>query len=787
MKKIFQKFSKIQKVAIIIAIVLVVVFGFFEMTKSKENKIWTLNNALEKLEEIYKLERIKNLGVSKVDTDADANFILKHFKDFKSSDDLKNITREDLKKIKIREAKVADLPAIINIHNKGLKKGIWCDLPYKTSAWAAIKEYQELKKKYGKENIYIRVAEIDGKIVAVMSGAEYQGKAINLITFVNVDIPQKLWSETVIKIAVNFFELARSLNLDIVEARIAKGVWLEGFMRDVIKAESLPDGVWHIDRDYNLSRTWTEEDYNYDNDAVKIREEKNAKGENLNLNDQSVNEENGKIISRTEISDTFKKKDGSREMLIYPSPANIKIDGKWVKIDDYLKQPEEISEDKLESGKQYQMKPFDVYVGADADNKNIIKYNNDGNQISFSLESLAYKDQNKSFVLANAEVGNFEYSYKSGMFKDIFNSVDLKYHSTRNGIKEELFFNSPEILKSIADPDYFGGKIILKTKINVSDGIIPELQNNQIFFKKDGQNIFSTSQPYIYDQEKRTYQVESELKKEGGVYYLEIALDYGWMTSDEKAYPLVLDPDLNINPSADVCLCIDSTCSTTEADVNNNNIGRAFIKFDISSIPDGMTLQSASLILAHSTNNARAINARRFVDQTWTESSALATFTGGSFGSVLSTVTSGAGATETWNVLGSASDGLIKEYNDGSTYYSIYLDNGLTYTPAYVKNTTPLILYLFYNKDATPATVSDSYDSREGTTQPILKVTYIAPACGDGSCNGTETHATCPIDCSEASSSNNPNTTIFDYVSHPVGAKSILNTPSLGKVQFRKQ
>jgi len=779
MKKIFQKFSKIQKIAIIIAIVLVMLFGFFEIIKGQKNQTWTLGNVLEKLEEIYKLERIKNLGVSNVDTDADANFILRHFKDFKSSDDLKNITRGDLKKIKIREAKVADLPAIISIHNKGLKKGVWCDLPYETSAWAAIKEYQELKKKYGKENIYVRVAEIDGKIAAVMSGAEYQGKAINLITFVNVDIPQKLWSETVIKIAVNFFELARSLNLDIVESRIAKGVWLEGFMRDVIKAESLPDDVWHIDRDYNLNRTWTEEDYNYDNDAVKIREEKNAKGENSNLNSQPIDEENGKIISQTEISDTFKKKDGTREMLIYPSPANIKIDGKWVKIDDYLKQPEEIAEDKLESGKQYQLKPFDVYAGADTDNKNIIKYNNDGNQISFSLESLAYKDQNKNLVLANTEVGNFEYSYKSGMFKDIFNSVDLKYHSTRNGIKEELFFNSPEILKNIADPDYFGGKIILKTKINVSDGIIPELQNNQIFFKKDGQNIFSTSQPYIYDQEKRTYQVESELKKEGAVYYLEIALDYGWMTSDEKAYPLVLDPDLNVNPTSDVNLCSDNSCNVS------NGVGMGFIKFDISSIPDGMTLQSASLILTHSTNLATTITAQRFINQTWTESSALATFTGGSFGSVLSTVTSGAGTTETWNVLGSASDGLIKEYNDGSTYYSIYLDNGTPFTPAYVANGSTLVLKYVVDKTVVSA---DSYHSLSGTTQPVLSVTYVAPpVCGDGICNGTETHATCSIDCPETSSSNNPNTTIFDYASHPVGAKSILNTDSLGKVQFRKQ
>ncbi len=774
-----------KKVAIIVAIVLMCLVIFSQTAFGK--KTWGCAEVFfEKSITEYKLEKIKNMGVSSVDSDADANFILKHFKEFNNTDDLKNITREDLKKIKIREARVADLPAIISIHNKGLKKGVWCDLPYKISAWAAIKEYQELKKKYGKENIYVRVAEIDGKIAAVMSGAEYQGKAINLITFVNVDIPQKLWSETIIKIATNFFELARSLDLEIVEARIAKGVWLEGFMRDVIKAESLPDGVWHIDRDYNLSRTWTAEDYNYDNDAVKIREEKNTRGEDPNLNSQPIDEENGKIVSQTEISDTFRKKDGTREMLIYPSPVNIKIDGKWVKIDDYLKKPEEMAEDKLENGKQYQMKPFDVYAGADADNKNIIKYNNEGNQISFSLESMAYRDQKRNIVLAKAEVGNFEYSYKSGMFKNILSGVDLKYHSTRNGIKEELFFNSPEILKNIADPNYFGGKIILKTRIDISDGIIPELQNNQIFFKKDGQNIFSTSQPYIYDQEKRTFQVESELKKEGDLYYLETALDYGWMTSDEKAYPLVLDPDLNINPSADVCLCIDSTCSTTEADVNNNNIGRAFIKFDISSIPDGVIIQSASLTLTHSTNNARAINARRFIDQTWTESSTLATFTGGSFGSVLSTVTSGAGSTETWNVLGSASDGLIKEYNDGSTYYSIYLDNGLSYTPAYVKNTTPLILYLYYDKNATPTTVSDSYHSREGTTQPVLAITYVESACGDGFCNGTETHATCPIDCTETSASNDPNTTIFDYVSHPVGAKSILNTSGLGKVQFRK-
>jgi hypothetical protein len=204
MKKFFQKFSKFQKIAIMIAIVLLVLFGFFKITVGKENQSWTLGNALGKIEEFYKLERMKDLTVSEVDAGTDANFILAHFKDLVSLADLKNITRDDLQRIKIREARVSDLPAIIEIHNKGLKKGVWCDLPYKTSAWAIIKEYQKMKDKYGEKNIYIDVAEIDGKIAAVMSGAEYEGKAINLFTFVNTDMPEKLWSETVIKIATHF-------------------------------------------------------------------------------------------------------------------------------------------------------------------------------------------------------------------------------------------------------------------------------------------------------------------------------------------------------------------------------------------------------------------------------------------------------------------------------------------------------------------------------------------------------------------------------------------------------
>ncbi|HRY82342.1 MAG TPA: hypothetical protein P5232_01360 [Candidatus Moranbacteria bacterium] len=751
-----------KKILIIILFILVGLFIFFQTNFGK------------KIVAIYQMERIKRMAVSQIDLNSYANFILTHFKDASSASGVEKITRDDLVKMKIRKANASDLPAIVALYNKGFKKGVWCDSTYKASTWSIIKEYQELKNKYGEKNIYFSVAELDGKILAAGGGFEYDGKANHLFTFINVDVTEKLWSQIAIKITTSFFELARSLNLEKVEAKVEKDVWMEGFIRDVIKAKNTSDITWEIDRDFNLSRTWTREDYEYENDAVKKREEKNARGENSDSVNQQSLMGTGKIISQTENTDTFSKKDGTREMLIYPSAVNIKIDGKWTKIEDYLKQSEEISEDKSEAGKKYQLKPYDAYAGADEENRNIINYQKDDNQISFSLENISYKDQNKNIILAEAKNGDIAHSYKSVNFKNIFEGIDLKYHSTINGIKEELFFNNVDLLKKIDEPDYFQGKVVLRTKINVSPNISVEMLNNQVYFKKDGQNLFSTSQPFIFDQENRTYQVESELKKEQDNYYLEITLDYGWLTSEEKVFPLVLDPDLNINPTADVSLCLDSSCAV------NNGTGRAFIKFDISGLPAGATLQSANLVLTHITNYATlVISARRFIDQTWSESSAVSVFNGGSFGSVLSSVTVASATTETWNVLGSSSDGLIKEYNDGNTFYSVNLYTSVAFTPAYVSNGTTLVLG-FYNDGKTG--YSDTYHSREGTTKPVLKISYVY--CGDGMCNGNETNGSCPSDCPPISTSNGANSSIFDYNNHPSGAKSIFSAPGTTKTYF---
>jgi hypothetical protein len=421
-----------------------------------------------------------------------------------------------------------------------------------------------------------------------------------------------------------------------------------------------------------------------------------------------------------------------------------------------LKKPEETLEEKSETNKKFQLKPFDVYAGTDEENENIINYSKDDDQVNFSLQDITYRDKNQNIFLAKTKLGDIAHSYKSAKFKDIFSGIDLKYHSTKNGIKEELFFNNLEIFKKIGEPDYFEGKIILRTKIDVSPNIEVEMLNDQIYFKKEGQNILSTSQPFIFDQENKTYQVESELKKEGDSHYLEIALDYGWMTSEEKVFPLVLDPDLNINPVADVSLCSNSTCAV------NSGTGRVFIKFDISGLPAGMTLQSANLVLTDVTGDADVasnVTARRFINQTWNEASALSVFTGGSFGSVLSTVTTGNNLTETWNVLGSSSDGLIKEYNDGNTYYSIYLNNGVVFTPTYIHNGAALILNYYNPKVAT----LDTYYSRQGTTPPVLHISYVPT----------------PL------TSNNSNSTIFDYAGHPLDAKSIFNNSGLGTIYFR--
>ena len=92
------------------------------------------------------------------------------------------------------------------------------------------------------------------------------------------------------------------------------------------------------------------------------------------------------------------------------------------------------------------------------------------------------------------------------------------------------------------------------------------LINNKIIFKDDNETVFYIPAPYMYDAEGEfsdavTYSLENE---NGNKYILTITADNNWIDSDNRKFPVTIDPTVQMPESG-----IDTYYFATE---RNNTI-----------------------------------------------------------------------------------------------------------------------------------------------------------------------------------------------------------------------
>lgn len=325
---------------------------------------------------------------------------------------------------------------------------------------------------------------------------------------------------------------------------------------------------------------------------------------------------------REESSKTFLCEDGTYLAVTYSEPVHYKDAGVWKEVDNSL---------ILDAKKNYSPRSsgYSIYLpeSMSADKK-IIAQNGDST-LSFSIDLGAYlnSSMNKAkrvpvenlasnAIYKNDEKNDINYNenektteveeYNNKLtevknqknalvYNDLFPGVDFEYVVSSGSLKENIVINQPQDKYMYSFSVDFSGL----TPVTNPDG--------SISLMRDKEAVFVLSAPYMYDMNRaESVDVKMFLKENNDNYILTISADREWINSKERAFPVIIDPTINIatNEISDVfvenLMFANSPRSNDELRVGKNltNLTRTYIKTTLpTTIPYGSVINSANLTL----------------------------------------------------------------------------------------------------------------------------------------------------------------------------------------------
>ena len=244
---------------------------------------------------------------------------------------------------------------------------------------------------------------------------------------------------------------------------------------------------------------------------------------------------------RDENTKHFKLSDGTTKAVVYSQAVHYKdADGKWVDIDNAL----------TLNGSEYS-----------SNNKSEIKFaNKSGSTGTVSIKDGDYKidftplNTNKvSVVIENPQSNNsrkFEDMsvlnnlVSKAIYADIYDGIDIEYILVGNNIKENI------IVKEKQDSYTYSFELKLnKLSAELVDGVI-------ILSDYDsGEQVYEIPVPYMFDANNvYSENVEYSLVQNNKwKYTFTVTADAEWINSDDRAFPVTIDPAIGVSRNDIVC------------------------------------------------------------------------------------------------------------------------------------------------------------------------------------------------------------------------------------------
>ena len=242
--------------------------------------------------------------------------------------------------------------------------------------------------------------------------------------------------------------------------------------------------------------------------------------------------------------------------------------------------------------------------------KRFVTLEKDGREISFRLVPKGASHRKNAVALFSRkpmpdpwEIGNrpsFTYA-KADTY------IDLQYDVSDDGVKESIILSK--------DPGYKIFSFELKLK-----GLAPALSEDgkTVSLLREGETPDTETPemkiPPAFMQDANDAfcdDIHYELRTENGETFLDLVLDTDWLSDPERAFPVVIDPRVEISrfsgnnlKMAEVC-SNGSTVSAENATAyrrvgidDNGNVHRILIDFDLPELAEGFKITKAGLLLS---------------------------------------------------------------------------------------------------------------------------------------------------------------------------------------------
>ena len=342
-------------------------------------------------------------------------------------------------------------------------------------------------------------------------------------------------------------------------------------------------------------------------------------------NTVDTNEESKKEFSvlyevssnRTAYTKEFVLSNGLHMAVSYPDQVHFKKDGKWTDIDNTL---------NLVDGRYTNTEnSYRAFLPEKITGEEYVTLEKDGNEISFRLLSSSKGDGEAQRIEASSsKIVEKECPYETDgkfhpeklpekltsrlSYDGVFKGTDLLYDLTPYGLKESLVFDSLENIAEVYTFELNAGSLIPRVK-----------EDNSIeFFSpgNEGEPTLIIPAPFLMDDQEEIstdIKVLFEQASDEETYILSYTLPNGWLSSSDRAWPVVLDPAIqteqvrtNIRDKA-VYQTYNASDTLGVLEVGKNpgfGLCRSFVKFvNLPAITSSDVVVKAELYLCYATNS----------------------------------------------------------------------------------------------------------------------------------------------------------------------------------------
>lgn len=337
---------------------------------------------------------------------------------------------------------------------------------------------------------------------------------------------------------------------------------------------------------------------------------------------------------RSEYSKTYEQSDGSRIAVMSAAPICFYDEEKeeWKEYDNRLNFNEETETfESEETGSDMQ-----VSLPKNIDEENDIEVKAEGYKVSITPinmnSSSAKKTNEKKKIKSVSEKSLKKYSLEDYVSDSV---LDGKVEYTQDeASKVEYIFSGSGLKENIILSEAPINKQTYSFRIK-ADGLTAKLKKDNTIklLDKDEKAVFVIPTPYMYDSNfSFSDKIKTTLKKEGTEYILTYKPDYKWLTDEERAYPVTIDPTVDTRSYTDK-IVDTSVMSALSMNLSKNsrlfagaydrNTTDSYIKFTkLPHIDKKWIVSNAVLYLKTASEQGNKINAYK-VNSDWDTSSVI--------------------------------------------------------------------------------------------------------------------------------------------------------------------